>query len=324
MTLDGNTKHDIDTYVRAYLKESEERNQNRTNSIIGVFLALIAVLLGMGAWALRVTAIDAARNEVRSDSLAGEVTKANIEALKKVQEAETAAEAAINATNETLNALEQSQLQFREARENLDRLEQQAKDISTTTKELSQQLETQSKENNREFEAAKELVDATVQKVSELENTVESAGSIFKKYLEDFDGVATDIANILLSDAKFQTSISNKINTIPTGAVLAFDTNNECPSGWELYGKLAGRVLVGADEDKPHGSIGGKETHLLTIAQMPPHDHGGIYGGTSSKAGMNNDFAYHTSGAERIQTQGGGQPFNIMPPYLATTFCVKR
>jgi microcystin-dependent protein len=51
--------------------------------------------------------------------------------------------------------------------------------------------------------------------------------------------------------------------------------------------------------------------------------HGGIYGGTGAKAGMNNDYAYHSSGYEKMATDGGNQPHNNMPPYIALYFCKK-
>lgn len=114
----------------------------------------------------------------------------------------------------------------------------------------------------------------------------------------------------------------------PTGAVIAFNLES-CPRGWTPYEQASGRFIVGVSNgsqssQKPLGQTGGSETHRLSIAELPSHDHGGILGGDGKKAGMLNDWAYHAAGYVRIKPQGGGQPHNNMPPFLAQLYCIKN
>jgi hypothetical protein len=120
--------------------------------------------------------------------------------------------------------------------------------------------------------------------------------------------------------------VSDHVST-PAGSVLAFKRST-CPAGWTPFIEGAGRVIVGVgsgDALTPRKLLdrGGAETHTLTIDEMPAHNHGGIWGGTAGKAGMNNSYAYHTSGHVQIQTQGGGKAHNNMPPYIALVHCEK-
>jgi microcystin-dependent protein len=94
----------------------------------------------------------------------------------------------------------------------------------------------------------------------------------------------------------------------------------------------------------------GEETHILTEAEMPAHNHGGVtgtdypdhshaYGGYqfgASYGGDNTTFnpttgnngAYPTGGAtarhqHSIPTDGGGAAHNVMQPSIALTYLIK-
>lgn len=110
---------------------------------------------------------------------------------------------------------------------------------------------------------------------------------------------------------------------------------------WE---KLEGRFLLGASEDYAKGSTGGEATHTLTEQEMPGHTHAMTSAGGHSHA---YDYAVAAIGSQGISTTdsgykpathnnpdskrtstegshthplestGGGQAHNNMPPYLA-------
>lgn len=139
----------------------------------------------------------------------------------------------------------------------------------------------------------------------------------------------------------------------PEGAVIA--SLQQCAqlgTGWVAFEEGQGRVIVGvgATEDERGETRvfskaedrGGKFRHELTIAEMPTHDHGGqtdieihphtgIWYDTGQgterwKAPVVGDVAInrdkkHTHG---IAAQGGGNPHDNMPPYIALYFCIKQ
>lgn len=100
-----------------------------------------------------------------------------------------------------------------------------------------------------------------------------------------------------------------------------------------------GRVMVGRDAGAGRlttnnllGSSGGAESHTLTIAEMPSHNHGNATGSTDATGGV--DVAYVGGGANNtafgasfnltfidvthwhsIPSQGGGGAHDNMPPY---------
>ena len=110
--------------------------------------------------------------------------------------------------------------------------------------------------------------------------------------------------------------------------------NNVNPS--TLFGgtweKIEGRFLLGSSSTHTLGSTGGEETHTLTIAEMPTHNH------TQTRhrhdmdnvwsSGSGSQTAYMTTSnrgrQERytsyeqpaIQNTGGGGAHNNMPPFL--------
>lgn len=94
---------------------------------------------------------------------------------------------------------------------------------------------------------------------------------------------------------------------------------------------IDGRTIIGAGQGagltyREMGASGGKETHVLTINEMPNHSHGiysGYYGGSdnsiASDAHSRGDHTvYHNTLAV-----GGSQPHNNMQPYVALLACIK-
>ncbi len=95
---------------------------------------------------------------------------------------------------------------------------------------------------------------------------------------------------------------------------------------WE---KIEDRFLLGAGTIYPAGKIGGEAMHTLSEEEMPNHSHSGKTANIATHFGMrnnNDNFGWScgdSSGSNVryhhlvIDTKGGGQPHENMPPYLA-------
>ncbi len=106
---------------------------------------------------------------------------------------------------------------------------------------------------------------------------------------------------------------------------------------------LRGRSIIGVGRgpglaNHSLGSRAGQETHVLSEAQMPSHNHlVNVTNEEANKGGPGNDylaagggqhFQYHDGPANRtmepdvISHKGGSQPFDIRDPYLTLTTCI--
>ena len=95
---------------------------------------------------------------------------------------------------------------------------------------------------------------------------------------------------------------------------------------------LKGRFPIGAGTgDAPDATLhvlkskGGTETHQLTIAEMPSHNHTVSYR-EGSEGGSGNDYSDlggPTDFFETTSNRGGNQPHNNMPPFYTVFFIIK-
>lgn len=103
---------------------------------------------------------------------------------------------------------------------------------------------------------------------------------------------------------------------------------------------VAGRALVGVGQgngltNRNLGDLFGEETHLLSLQEIPSHNHGnGIYtrllrppyGGSltgGDTTGSGSEQAVGPGDSADIQAQGGGQAHNNMQPSIATYMFIK-
>jgi hypothetical protein len=91
---------------------------------------------------------------------------------------------------------------------------------------------------------------------------------------------------------------------------------------WVEFGE--GRMLLGENSSHANGSTGGAETHTLTTAEMPSHEHNldkpfywdtGSLGSLPSLWGDNDNNT--SAGLIKTDLVGGGNAHNNLPPYLA-------
>ena len=84
---------------------------------------------------------------------------------------------------------------------------------------------------------------------------------------------------------------------------------------WE---RVSGRFLYGS-EDNVTGNKGGEKTHILTVSEMPLHDHEQYVTSNSGTDGIRRDFTSDGNCSRypqcRTSGTGGGTSHNNMPPY---------
>lgn len=119
---------------------------------------------------------------------------------------------------------------------------------------------------------------------------------------------------------------------VPLGTIVIWSgTAEDIPDGWALCDGQDGRpdlrdkFVLGAGTAHAVGATGGEETHTLTVEEMPSHIHL-IYTVPSSATGYNAPIG--GAGTKRdqgakIESMGGSQPHNNMPPYYALCYIIK-
>lgn len=87
---------------------------------------------------------------------------------------------------------------------------------------------------------------------------------------------------------------------------------------WE---RIGGRFLLGADSTYAAGSTGGEAERTLTIGEMPKHNHGldnyNSAGNATPFLTVQHQDKIGYGGNVQTMYEGGNQPHNNLPPYLA-------
>lgn len=129
------------------------------------------------------------------------------------------------------------------------------------------------------------------------------------------------------------TMWSGLIANIPAGWVLCNGVLH-APTGYTPP-NLSGKFIVGYDAADPDydapGDMGGEKTHVLSIAEMPSHNHGGVTGsasaafatGQAAAGSQSTDNALETTHAHSISSQGGGAAHENRPPYYTLAYIAK-
>lgn len=153
------------------------------------------------------------------------------------------------------------------------------------------------------------------------------------------------VLTFIISTAHADTAVTLTVDVAPTGAVMAFNLAS-CPAGWSAMDGNAGRpdargrTIVGSGQgagltNRALASVGGAESHVLTIAQMPTHTHAtevNADGADTSDPTLaylgpspadSYSFLPSAPGAP-VSAAGGSQPHSLMNPYLVLTYCQKN
>ena len=152
------------------------------------------------------------------------------------------------------------------------------------------------------------------------------------------------------SNKNYETHWINALPYVPIGGIIQWDGTglNGAPDlstpekvaafygygSWERYG--TNRVMVGAGGDYTAGTIGGEKTHALTVTELPKNiGHLNALSWASNNEQTNGCFSVEqkhqdktmpigdTVGDALYTLSGGGQAFNIMPPFIAN-YCYRR
>jgi microcystin-dependent protein len=156
-----------------------------------------------------------------------------------------------------------------------------------------------------------------------------------------------------------ESGINQGFLLVPTGVVMPY-AGGSAPAGWlmcdgssyntamysmlysvigNIYGgsnptfnvpDLRGRVPIGGSSgvsgiaNRAIGASGGEESHTLTINEMPSHAHtiniGDLqFNGARDLINPNT----RSDGLRNTSSEGGGQPHNIMQPYLVVNYIIK-
>lgn len=143
------------------------------------------------------------------------------------------------------------------------------------------------------------------------------------KFELDSEGNLT-VKSITAGDVRLASQLMRDF-VYPVGSVYitvdARDPNELFGGEWE---QIKDTFLLASGDKYTNGSVGGEETHKLTIEEMPAHTHQYAY---NQYKGQNlwgipcYQYTWDTfqSQPATTQSQGGNKVHNNMPPYLAVT-----
>lgn len=116
----------------------------------------------------------------------------------------------------------------------------------------------------------------------------------------------------------------------PVGIIIDFavetDPNSTVGCGTQWQRIADGRALIASDASHPVGWLGGEATHVLTVAEMPAHNHAifEVAGWPTSQsqgeewsAVYSNNTSPWSSWVSSTSSHGGNSAHNNMQPSLA-------
>jgi hypothetical protein len=193
---------------------------------------------------------------------------------------------------------------------------------------------TQAAEKGKE---AQRQADRLQTSLTELQNSADAM-----KGLRQFsESIQTAVSEALKPGGVISDQVLRSIQ-LPPGAVMAFDREDNCPQGWVPYKAAGGRFIIGAGDHDNVGlrkyklsEVGGEERHVLSIEELPAHDHKLQTQRSRNMQGANDYILDEFVGRDKpeidpkrgtivyTEKTGGGSAFNILNPYIALHYCRK-
>lgn len=161
--------------------------------------------------------------------------------------------------------------------------------------------------------------------------------------------IAADDQSIIIMNLRDRLQVLEQTAILPPGLIVYCATL--VPDGWlvcdgstfsaQRYGQLAsklgtttlpnlrGRVVVGQSVGGTFPTllgVGGEETHVLTVAEMPSHNHPLVYAnaaGGSIGGNVIPPYNAFAAGAGNTDVTGGGAAHNNLPPYVVLLPIIK-
>lgn len=110
-----------------------------------------------------------------------------------------------------------------------------------------------------------------------------------------------------------------QVNPFPVGSIyLSVNATNPGTLFGGTWTRIQDRFLLAAGSTYAAGATGGEAAHVLTVAEMPAHDHPITYvSGTGVAGFIPLGSTPGTTFPSATGSRGGDQAHNNMPPYLA-------
>lgn len=198
---------------------------------------------------------------------------------------------------------------------------------------LKEKLDSLKNYDDSELTAKVNTIEETIETLfnGDASSAIESFNEIvaFLEGIEDSESLDNIIASIetQLADKAEKTDIPTVTDILksvyPVGAIYisTVSTGPATLFGFGTWERIKDKFLLSAGSTYSAGSTGGEAEHTLSIEEMPSHVHkisstlmwadktGDVQPGTKTY--------YQRSGKQTTQPEGGNQPHNNMPPYLA-------
>lgn len=140
------------------------------------------------------------------------------------------------------------------------------------------------------------------------------------KYLQNSSDIQI---NEIGDNLQFEIIKSQLLNSIyPIGSIyMSVNSTNPANFIGGTWERIKDKFLLSAGDSYSAGSTGGEATHKLTIDEMPKHNHDLIHSiltAADNQTPITNYSGTTTTAHYYVaSTNGGDQPHNNMPPYLA-------